>query len=89
VAGPALSTAGLDGADRIVVDGLAVRPLLQVARDGAAVRCEEGAARLAGPLYLQAQAGADAMVPMAAFSLATLLCVLGLAGVVMLHPDES
>jgi hypothetical protein len=84
-----LSAGGLDGFDRIVIDGVALRPLLRVAGDAAEMRCDGPSVAALAPLVVRAQRGVDDMVPMAAFSLASLSVVVGLAGLFSLRPDAQ
>lgn len=86
----ALSQENLDALDRLVIHDTAVLPLLQVVHGAGTttLSCTGPAATGSQPMYLVSRAGAGAMVPMAAFSLATLALVLGSAGVVTLRPAE-
>lgn len=65
--------------DRLVIDDVAVTGLVVVAHARAAstISCSGGAVALVQPLYLVARPGVDAMVPMAAFSVASLAVMVG------------
>jgi len=74
--------------DRLVIDQVAVLPLFTVedAPDSATVACSSAATDDTQPLYLVATQGRRDLVPMAAYSLATLALVLGIAGVITQRP---
>ena len=84
-----LSGAGVAALDRRVVDGQALLPLLVVTAgtNGASIMCSGPVAVTDGPVYLLSSSGSQAMVPMAAFSAASLALVLGVAGMVGLRPE--
>ena len=86
----ALSQRHLESLDRLVIHDTAVLPLLQIVEGpgDASLTCTGPAATGSQPMYLVSRAGAGAMVPMAAFSLATLALVLGSAGVLTLRPAD-
>lgn len=78
---------GLAELDRLVVAGTAVAPVLVVhGRPPATLTCTGPAATSHQPMVVVARPGVDALVPMAAFSAASLLLILGLAGLVLLRP---
>lgn len=83
-----LSGAGVTGLDRRVVDGHALLPMLIVTggTNGASITCS-GPAATSSPVYLLSSSSSQAMVPMAAFSTASLALVLGAAGMVGLRPE--
>ena len=71
-----------------VVSGVALTPLLEIEAVGnATLLCTNVSA--AAPLYLVATTGVRDMVPMSAFSFASLALVVGAAGVVMLRREPS
>lgn len=82
-----LSPSGTDALDRLVVEGTALAPYAVVVGKAASVRCDGGAALT--PIVVRAQPGVDDMVPMAAFSLASLMVVVGGAGAVLLSPGRA
>jgi hypothetical protein len=77
--------------DRRVVDGRAVVPMLEFssAPSGSTITCIGPGAVAAQPMYLIVSAGQRDLVPMAAFSLATLALALGFAAVIGLRPLPS
>ena len=85
-----LSASAAEGEDRLVVDGVAVRPLLLVTDPPSPsnILCTGGFAATSLPLYLIATNGHRDELPMAAFSFATLALVLGLAGAISLRPPD-
>ena len=85
-----LSERGSRRLDRRVVDGRAMLALLEV--QGSAersIRCDGAGAIGLQPLFLITTTGQRDLVPMAAFSFATLALVLGIAGAVVLRPLDS
>jgi hypothetical protein len=87
----ALSERAAADLDRRVVDEQALLPLLAIRNSSPdwTITCDGPAATAAQPLFLLATTGQRDLVPMAAFSLATLALVLGIAGVVVFRPLES
>lgn len=82
-------TTTADGADRLVIGGQAVVPLLVMPAGaaGRTVRCTGPAATALTPLYLVTTVGVRDEVPMAAFSFASLALVLGGVGCWRLRPE--
>jgi hypothetical protein len=82
---------GVGDLDRLVLAGVAVTPVLRLVAvpQGAAMRCDGSVVESISPLYVVARPGVETLVPMAAFSVASLLCVLGIAGVVLLRSDAA
>jgi hypothetical protein len=83
---------GVDSLDRLVVGDVAVVPVLRLVRgpsDGGRGRllCSGPASRAIQPVYVVARPGAEDMVPMASFSVASLFCTLGGAGLLLLRPE--
>jgi hypothetical protein len=87
IAGRGLSASGAAGLDRLVVDGRALVPLLAITgtSSGSTISCPAGASQ---PLYLIVTTGRRDLVPMAAFSFATLALVLGSAGLIAMRPVD-
>jgi hypothetical protein len=85
-----LSGEGVAGLDHRVVDGYALLPVLIVTggTNGGSITCS-GPAATSSHLYLLSSSASQAMVPMAAFSTASLVLVLGVAGMVRLRPEKS
>jgi hypothetical protein len=76
--------------DRLVVDGVALTPLLAVPNPAPdrTISCTGPYAATSQPLYLMRSGGQRDELPMAAFSFAALAIVMGIAGVIVLRPIE-
>jgi hypothetical protein len=85
-----LSDHGTASLDRPVVGNQALLPLATIegASSGWTITCDSPAATAIEPLYLITTNGQRDLMPMAAFSFATLSLVLGVAGVVVFRPKE-
>jgi hypothetical protein len=85
-----LSGVGVARLDHRVVDGHALLPVLIVTggTNGGSITCS-GPAATTSPVYLLSSSSSQAMVPMAAFSAASLALVLGVVGTVRLRPQKS
>jgi hypothetical protein len=86
-----LSERGAAGLDRRVVEGTALVPLLRIESSAPdwTIACDGPGEADVQPLYLISTTGQRDLVPMAAFSFATLALVLGIAGAVLLRPIDS
>jgi hypothetical protein len=83
--------AALATLDRRVIDGQAVVPVLELrsAPSGSTITCTGPGSVASQPMYLIVSAGQRDLVPMAAFSFATLALVLGVAALIGLRPLAS
>lgn len=86
-----LSPRGAADLDRRVVAGTALRPQLVIRGSSPewTITCDGAGSLTMQPMYLITSSGQRDLVPMAAFSFATLALVLGVAGGVRLRPQED
>lgn len=88
--GGPLSTRQARREDRIVVDGRGLVPLVSwPGRPGYGLVCAGPAAAAAAPLVVVPGATSRELVPLAGYSLAALLCPLGVVGLLMLRTSRD
>ena len=87
--GDGLTPDGKGQLDRLVIDEIAVTGLAVVTGSGGGRTITCSGAGVAGlqPMYLVARPGVDAMVPMAAYSLASLALVVGGCGLLLARTE--